>query len=131
MPDSCFPRQVRILKPADFERIMSLRVAAVDGLLRVHGAPNELGHARLGLTISRKVGNAVLRNRWRRLLREVFRLVQRQLPPLDLVCIPNSKNPPQLRSLMESLPRLSDKIQKRLAQTNSPHLPAANPDALP
>lgn len=126
-----FPKRLRILKPAEFERVMSVRTAAVDGMIRVLGAPNDLGHPRLGLTISRKVGNAVLRNRWRRLLREAFRLIQYELPPLDLVCIPNNKNPPELRPLMESLSRLTNKIQKRLAQSSSPPVPAPNRDSQP
>lgn len=32
-----------------------------------------MGHSRLGMTVSRKVGGAVARNRVRRLLREIFR----------------------------------------------------------
>ena len=35
--------------------------------------PNTLGRCRLGVTLSRKVGNAVVRNQARRRIREVFR----------------------------------------------------------
>jgi ribonuclease P protein component len=38
----------------------------------VHAFPNELGTPRLGLSVSRKVGNAVTRNAVRRRLKEVF-----------------------------------------------------------
>lgn len=41
-------------------------------LFSVHAFPNELGTARVGLSVSRKVGNAVTRNTVRRRLREVF-----------------------------------------------------------
>lgn len=41
-------------------------------LFSVHAFPNELGTARLGLSVSRKIGNAVTRNTVRRRLREVF-----------------------------------------------------------
>jgi len=52
----------------------------------VFGLVNHLGFCRLGLTVSRKIGNAVRRNRVRRRLREVFRHNRARLePPLDLV----------------------------------------------
>ena len=47
---------------------------------------NELGHARLGLAISKRVSKrAVERNRIKRLLRESFRRVRHQLPSVDLM----------------------------------------------
>jgi ribonuclease P protein component len=47
---------------------------------------NELGHARLGLAISKRVSKrAVERNRIKRLLRESFRRIRSQLPPVDMV----------------------------------------------
>jgi ribonuclease P protein component len=48
--------------------------------------PNGLGHARLGLAISKRVSKrAVERNRIKRLLRESFRRARHQLPPMDLL----------------------------------------------
>ena len=43
--------------------------------------PNGLGRNRLGVTVSTKLGGAVVRNRARRRLREVFRLAQPDLKP--------------------------------------------------
>lgn len=52
----------------------------------VFALPNDLGYCRLGLTVSRKVGGAVKRNRVKRLLREVFRRNRAGLTPgMDLV----------------------------------------------
>jgi len=48
--------------------------------------PNDAGFCRLGITVTRRSGGAVVRNRLRRLLREAFRRNQQKFaPPLDLV----------------------------------------------
>lgn len=65
------------------------------GGLRVHTASflvvalanSTSGGARIGLSVSRRVGNAVVRNRVRRLIREVFRRHASALPNVDLVVI--------------------------------------------
>jgi ribonuclease P protein component len=50
------------------------------------GLPSDLDYCRLGLTVPRKVGGAVRRNRVKRLLREVFRHNRTRLEPrMDLV----------------------------------------------
>jgi ribonuclease P protein component len=54
---------------------------------------NELGHARLGITVSSRVGNAVVRNRVKRWVREAFRAAAVELPSMDIVVIARSSAP--------------------------------------
>ena len=50
------------------------------------GRPNGLDHSRLGLTVTRKVGSAVRRNRVKRVLRQIYRTNRGRLQaPLDIV----------------------------------------------
>jgi len=61
--------------------------------LTMLGRPNALGRDRLGIIASRRVGNAIARNRAKRRLRELFRRLPvraEACPPLDLVVIPRS-----------------------------------------
>lgn len=59
-----------------------------DSLFSVHTRANRLGHARLGLTVSRRVSTkAVVRNRIKRCVRESFRRTQSRLGALDMVVI--------------------------------------------
>ena len=81
MAELRFPKRLRLLKPGEFERVMAARSSATDGLVRMYGAANDFGHPRLGLTVSRKRGRRDDAQRWKRALREAFRLAQHELPP--------------------------------------------------
>ncbi|MHC4304378.1 MAG: ribonuclease P protein component [Planctomycetota bacterium] len=74
------PRKMRLTRARQFDAVFAAKVRAMAGPLVVWGAPNDVGHPRLGLAISRRAGNATTRNRIRRLLRESFRLLQHDLP---------------------------------------------------
>ena len=70
---------------------MAYRCAVRSRCFQVMGRPNELGHARLGMIVSKRLfARAVDRNRMRRLIRETFRVSAGTLPALDLVVRPHS-----------------------------------------
>ena len=80
----------RLRKRAEFLRVASAgRRAAVHGLVLQAMARGDHAPARLGFTVTKKIGNAVERNRTRRRLREAARLVLRDRPlaGFDLVLI--------------------------------------------
>jgi ribonuclease P protein component len=110
-----FPRQCRIRRGADFQRTYRRRCVVSDDSIVVHSCENGLDHPRLGLSVSRKVGGAVVRNRWKRLLREAFRLRRHELPAgIDLVVIPRQEVEPELARLLESLPVLAQRGLRKL-----------------
>jgi len=79
-------KRTRLTDSPDFERVYRQGTAYRGKLFSVHAFPNELGTPRLGLSVSRRVGNAVMRNAVRRRLREVFHSARPEIPgDLDLV----------------------------------------------
>jgi len=71
---------------AEFERARRGRERVSDALFVVQRVANEAGEARLGMAVGmRAAGNAVRRNRIRRLIRESFRMHRQELPAVDLL----------------------------------------------
>ena len=73
-------RAMRLSRATDFQAVFAARVRRGVGPVLVYARPNDLGHMRLGLSVSRRVGGAVARNRTKRMIREAFRLMQHDLP---------------------------------------------------
>jgi len=81
------PRAHTLRRSADYLRCYRRGRRLGGPLARLHYAHNDLDHPRLGITASRKVGNAVVRNRLKRRVRETFRRWPggQTLPPVDVV----------------------------------------------
>jgi ribonuclease P protein component len=114
------PKAARLLRPADFARVYGRKRSAAAGPIVVYAAPNSLldGGVRLGLSVSRRIGNAVTRNRWKRVLREAFREVRGDLPVgNDFIVVVRSGAAPAgleaARHLRESLVAVARRIVSR------------------
>ncbi len=63
----------------DFRRLYSRGKSVAGGFVVVYMQPNKLDCNRAGFTVSRRLGNAVARNRAKRLMRESYRLLEDRL----------------------------------------------------
>ena len=73
--------RVTVKQNGDFRRIYRRGRSAVTGGMVVYCLKNKKGMSRLGVTVSTKVGHAVVRNRVRRRFRELYRLHRGELLP--------------------------------------------------
>ncbi len=111
-----FGRHERLTKDLEFQRAFERRKTASDGVLVVFAVENGLGRARLGLSVGRrKIARATARNRFKRLVREAFRLNKEKLPKgVDLVVVPREPAP-TFSAVQGSLVRLARDAARRLA----------------
>jgi len=93
-----FQKKCRLLNNSQFRIVLSKRVSARDDLLVLYVSKNDLGFTRIGISIGRASGKAVVRNRLKRLIRETFRQnKQRLLPGFDIVISMSPKWNSQIR----------------------------------
>lgn len=119
-PSGKLPASCRIRRSVDFARAYAEKSRSGDAHLLVFAARNGLPHPRLGLSVSKKHGNAVRRSRIKRLLREAFRISQCDLPSgFDLVLIPRVNSAALMGDYQKSLKRLAWKIVRRMKDDGS------------
>jgi ribonuclease P protein component len=118
MKSHSFPKSAKLLTPREFDRVFGRRCAVSDDRVVLHAALGITDGPRLGLVVSRKVGNSVKRNRWKRALREAFRLTRDELPNLDFAVIPRGSEVPSVMQLQDSFRELSARLAKRLGSAS-------------
>jgi ribonuclease P protein component len=117
MKDFSLSRSQRIAA-RDFATIFAARQRAGDRHLLLYAASNSSEKTRFGLSVSRKLGNAVRRTAIKRRLREAFRLSQHELPGgLDLVLIPQREaaRSAGVADYRHSLVELAGRLARRIA----------------
>jgi ribonuclease P protein component len=109
-----FGRELRITAPARISEVLKSGTVAIDHRLVVSALPNTCGLTRLGVTVPKRTGIAVVRNRWKRLIREAFRQQRGQLPAgYDLVVRPRRGAAPEFQPIARSMITLA----RRAART--------------
>lgn len=83
-------RKARLTKPEQYNLVYKEGSTQTDRFLVVKAMPNGLEYSRYGFSVSKRVGNAVIRNRVKRVLREIVRLTSLN-PGWDIVII--ARNP--------------------------------------
>jgi ribonuclease P protein component len=108
------PAPQRLKRRAEFLRVAAKgRKSAMPGLVLQALVREEPGPARLGFTVTKKVGGAVVRNRTRRRLKEAARILFRQQPvsAVDLVLVGREA------TRRRSFPALVEDLRRALART--------------
>ena len=75
-----FPKSKRLASNRQFEAVLARKQRVSDGLLILYAAENGCDYPRLGVSVGKSCGSAVVRNRLKRLLREAFRQNQNSIP---------------------------------------------------
>ena len=106
-----FRRRHRLCHNKQFQAIYAARKRAHKGPITLFSLPNDVGHPRLGLSVGRRVGNAVTRNRVKRQIREAFRLQMNELPQgFDYVVVIRPHDPLPFATYKASLLTLAQRV---------------------
>lgn len=107
----------RLSRSLDYRAVFDARVKASRGPLTVFVLPNGLGHPRLGLSVGRRVGNAVRRNAVKRRLREAFRHLAAEWPEpwpgLDIVVTVRAHPPVSALVYAEALGPVLERLARK------------------
>ena len=104
-------RAHRLRHTADFRRVRAAKRSWAHPLLVLYAAPNDGRATRVGISVGKRVGGAVVRNRVRRRVREAVRLRHPELRPgHDLVFI---ARPPSAEADWPALRGVTDELLRR------------------
>lgn len=112
--DFSFPKAKRLLRSGQFKQVLDQGAKVVCPELVAFALPRE-GQGRLGLIVSKKVGNAVVRNKVKRCLREVYRKSSGRHLALDFVFIARYRiSESDFEQLQKAFERCCQRLEKKL-----------------
>ena len=112
-----FGKMDRIKKHGEIMRVLRRGGSDSDERLRLRVLANSLGRRRMAVVVSRRHGNAVRRNRIKRLCREAFRTCWSELPEsFDYILQPNVGAELNVEAIRQSLRNLAGRIIKDAAK---------------
>ena len=104
-----------MISQLDFDRVFHEGVVASDSILVIHAAQGKVAWTRIGLSVSKRVGNSPIRNRWKRLIREAFRRQKIELPiGIDMVVRPKRGAVPSYENVFSSLLKIALQLERKL-----------------
>jgi ribonuclease P protein component len=77
----------RVKRKQDFDTIFANKRSSANRNFVAYHCPNSVGRYRVGISVSKKLGNAVTRNRVKRLIRHGMKELEMHLMPVDIVII--------------------------------------------
>ena len=120
MVNRSFPQQCRLRAKSEFSAVFSEKKSHASRFLRCYYRKNSLSTTRLGIVVSRRYGKAHERNRFKRIIREAFRLHRKCEYSMDIVVLPNKRNKSlRYEDLAKDVCKLLEKSYRQLGHIKS------------